>query len=189
MTAPMRSSRLYLDEPDERDLDALVDYCSDPEILRWIPLPDPFERAHAEYLVRTLLPEGKTHGTRAEWAIRLEPDAPLIGVVEVLFQPVNSGEIGFWLGEKHRGNGYMTEALAAVADHLLAPDGRGLTRLHWEAMVGNDASARVARRIGFRFEGTGRQSIVFRGVRRDAWQASLLADDARQPQPGWPVPD
>lgn len=187
MPVTLRSERLVLDEPGERDIDAIARYCSDPEVLRWIPLPVPFERVHAEYFVRTFVPNGKEHGTRAEWALRLTPDAPLIGMVELLFQPAKSAELGFWIAEEHRGHGLMTESLRAVVDHAFDPAGRGLIRLHWEAMIGNDASARVARRCGFHFEGTARAGIVYRGQRRDAWQASLLPTDSRLPQNGWPA--
>jgi RimJ/RimL family protein N-acetyltransferase len=186
MLAPLRSEHLTLSEPDARDIDALFTYCSDPEILRWIPLPDPYERAHAEYFVNTFVPEGRQNGTRAEWALRLEPDAPLIGVVELLFEPVRSAVIGFWIGREHRGRGLITEAINAVADHAFDQNGRALIRIRWEAMVGNNASAHVARNVGFQFEGTERAGLVFRGHRQDAWRASLLATDARAPHDGWP---
>jgi len=187
MLTSLRSNRLTLSEPHERDIDALCEYCADQDVLRWMPLPDPFERVHAEYFVRTFVPEGRANGTRAEWALRLEPDAPLIGMVELSFEPVKSAVIGFWIAQKHRGRGLMTEAIGTVADHVFDPAGRGLTRIRWEAMVGNDSSARVARRVGFQFEGVARASIVYRGQRRDGWHASLLATDARSMHPGWPT--
>lgn len=186
MLAVLRSERLTLSEPDARDIDALCAYCSDPEILRWVPLPDPFERVHAEYFVNTFVPEGRENGTRAEWALRLEPGAPLIGMIELLIEPARSANIGFWIAEKFRGRGLMGEAINTVADHVFDQEGRALIRIHWEAMIGNDSSARLARKVGFQFEGTSRASIVFRGQRRDGWHASLLATDARSPHDGWP---
>ncbi|HWU57335.1 MAG TPA: GNAT family protein [Microbacteriaceae bacterium] len=186
MPALLRSEHLTLSEPDARDIDALFTYCSDREILRWIPLPEPYERAHAEYFVNTFVPEGRTNGTRAEWALRLEPDAPLIGVVELQFEPVHSAVIGFWIAAEQRGRGLITEAINAVVDHAFEPEGRALIRIRWEAVIGNDASARVARRTGFQFEGTARAGIVFRGERKDGWHASLLATDTREPKDGWP---
>jgi len=187
MLALLRSEHLTLSEPDARDIDALCRYCADPEILRWIPLPDPFERAHAEYFVNTFVPEGRTNGTRAQWALRLDEAAELIGVVQLRFEPAQSANIGYWIAEQYRGRGLVAEALNSVADHAFAHDGRGLVRLHWEAMIGNDSSARVARKVGFRFEGTARAGIVYRGGRHDGWTASLLPDDPRRPHAGWPA--
>jgi RimJ/RimL family protein N-acetyltransferase len=187
MLAPLRSEHLTLSEPDARDIDALCRYCADPEILRWIPLPDPFERVHAEYFVRTFVPAGRQHGTRAVWGLRLQPHAPLIGIVELLFEPIHSANIGFWIAERYRRRGLMTEAINAVADRVFDPHRRRLTRIHWEAMIGNDASAFVARRVGFQFEGVSRAGIVFRGQRKDGWQATLLSTDARLPHEGWPA--
>ncbi|MCX7520959.1 GNAT family protein [Microbacterium sp. STN6] len=64
--------------------------------------------------------------------------------------------------------------------------GLGLRRIEWRAFVGNTASAGVARRAGFRFEGMHRLAGVQRGIRLDDWSAALLATDPRTPVPGWP---
>ena len=58
-------------------------------------------------------------------------------------------------------------------------DSLGLTRVIWRAQVGNDASRRVAEKVGFTFEGTQRLGLDYRGTRLDAWIASLLAGDRR----------
>jgi RimJ/RimL family protein N-acetyltransferase len=81
----------------------------------------------------------------------------------------------------------MAEALSAVVHFAFAEDGMQLCRLYWEAMAGNEGSARVARGAGFRFEGVGRGALVHRDVRKERWSASLLATDQREPADGWPV--
>jgi hypothetical protein len=45
----------------------------------------------------------------------------------------------------------------------------------------------VAWRLGFRVEGTLRKHALQRGVRRDAWVGSVLADDPREPNEPWPA--
>jgi RimJ/RimL family protein N-acetyltransferase len=54
--------------------------------------------------------------------------------------------------------------------------------------VGNVASARVARSLGFRFDGVRDSAVCARdGVRPAAWHGYLLAGDDGEPQPGWPL--
>ena len=50
----------------------------------------------------------------------------------------------------------------------------------------NVASARVASRVGFHFEGTLRLGAMGREGREDDWVAGILAGDARRPQP-WSI--
>ena len=63
---------------------------------------------------------------------------------------------------------------------------RGLARLTWRAVVGNAASARAARALGFRYEGLMRQALTSPRGRDDGWVAGLLATDDRSPV-AWPV--
>ena len=64
--------------------------------------------------------------------------------------------------------------------------GAALQRIEWRAVVGNVASARVARSLGFRYEGVLRSALSNSRGRDDGWIAGLLPGDDRMPQP-WPV--
>ncbi len=85
-----------------------------------------------------------------------------------------------------RGRGLMAKALNLLCDFAFRPDTLALERVEWRAFVGNAASAAVARRVGFRFEGIVRAGGLQRGVRRDMWVAGLLAADTRTPAADWP---
>lgn len=63
-----------------------------------------------------------------------------------------------------------------------------LSRIEWRAVVGNTGSARVARALGFRYEGMLRQALAGPSHRDDAWIAGLLPGDDRTPV-AWPVLD
>ena len=58
----------------------------------------------------------------------------------------------------------------------------------WWANTGNWASRKVAWRLGFTMEGTVRQYLPHRGELRDAWVATLLAGDPREPRTAWDGP-
>ncbi len=68
-----------------------------------------------------------------------------------------------------------------------AADGMNVPRVAWRAFVGNRASAAVARRVGFRYEGIVRNGLLQRGVPRDVWVAGLSADDPHGPTDDWPL--
>jgi RimJ/RimL family protein N-acetyltransferase len=181
----IRSERLTLDAVLPSDLDAVLEYCVDDELQRWVPLPSPYERSDAEFFTGSYAASAGT--TFGLWAIRLAPGAPLLGAIELRFEPLNSATVGFWLGKPHRGQGIMTEALQTLVEYAFDEQGLGLTRLHWQAVTANWASAIVARRNGFRFEGVSRGALVHRDIRVNSWEASLLATDERVETEGWPL--
>src|SRR5438552_4020192 len=69
---------------------------------------------------------------------------------------VRSAEIGYGVRSDARGQGYATEALAAVARWALTAG--GIQRAWLTTNTDNTASARVAEKVGFRREGTLRRA-------------------------------
>lgn len=190
MPAPvvLQGERVTLSAPTESDVDRIAELCRDPDIAGWTTVPQPYDRAHAHAFVTGLVADGWASGRSRTWAIREDPSGELHGMVALDRIQEGAAEIGFWLAPEARGRGYMTEAVGRVLDHAFgtAPEGLGLHRVEWHAFAGNAASAAVARRAGFRFEGVARLGAAQRGSRRDDWQAGLLADDPRIPAEGWP---
>ncbi|MFF1633555.1 GNAT family N-acetyltransferase [Leifsonia sp. NPDC058248] len=179
--------RVVLSAPAEGDLDRVTVLCQDPAVAGWTTVPSPYSRADAEEFVLGLVVEGWADGRSCTWAIRLSDDGELVGMLGLDGIRDDEAEIGFWLAPKVRGLGVMTEAVSLAIDYAFAPEGGlGLQRLVWHAFVGNAASAAVARRAGFRFEGLRRLGGAQRGRRLDDWQAALLRDDPRTPANDWP---
>ncbi|WP_431277059.1 GNAT family N-acetyltransferase [Leifsonia poae] len=164
----LRTARLTLDMPRESDVDAVFRACQDPEILRWVPLPDPYTRESAEFFVRSYVSHGVASGRYNVWAIRID-DEPLIGVVEVRKDEApGSASVGCWLSPIARDHGYMREALARVIEHALHPEGLGFTRLRWESLEGNISSTRLAESVGFAFDPASVHRVEFHGEQRTA---------------------
>jgi ribosomal-protein-serine acetyltransferase len=86
-------------------------------------------------------------------------------------------ELGYWLRSDLAGRGLMTEAASAVVH--FAFEEVGLHRLELHAAVGNDASARVAEKLGFQYEGTARHAGHGGGDWQDMKVYGLLATDPR----------
>ena len=182
----LRTERLELSLPAEADVDAIYEACQDPETQRYTTVPSPYERRHAEEFVPRVAAEWRS-GAHVTWAIREgEVLAGTIGLYRL--DGRGAGELGYWVSPWSRRRGVLTEAARAVIDWGFAADGLGLHRIEWRAVVGNLGSARAARTLGFRFEGTLRQALVDSKGRDDGWIAGLLAEDDRMPHP-WPVLD
>ncbi|WP_258046085.1 GNAT family N-acetyltransferase [Leifsonia shinshuensis] len=177
----LRTARLVLDAPRESDIPAVLEACSDPETLRWVPLPDPYTRESAEFFVRAYCPHGLASGRFTVWAIREGATLPLVGAVEVRRdEAAGSASLGCWLTPSARRRGVMTEALTAVRDYVLSPDGFDLDRLRWEYLPGNEASRRLADAVGFDFAGAQPHAVDFRGEQREALTGVLRRDDVRR---------
>jgi RimJ/RimL family protein N-acetyltransferase len=179
----LSTDRLELSPPTGDDIDAIVEACQDPGIVRYTPVPSPYGRHDAVEFVARVAADWAS-GAHLTWGVRLE--GRLAGMMGVYRLGTGSGELGYWTGPAFRGRGVAAEASKAVIDWAFAPYGLSLARLEWRAVVGNVASARAARARGFRYEGTLRQALVSPRGRDDGWVAGLVAGDDRTPHP-WPV--
>ncbi len=190
----LRDAHVTLSVPTLADVDQVAEACTDPEIAAWTVVPSPYTRQDAEGFVTQMVADGWGRDTMYTWAVRPagQIDGPVLGMMGVGVTAGapgadRAGEIGYWTAPDARGRGITTAAARLAADWALSPDGLGLTRLQWQAYVGNWPSRRVAWRLGFRSEGTLRRYGMQRGVLRDSWMASLLADDPRGPSEPWPA--
>jgi len=176
----LTTRRLKLDQPRDADVNLVTQYCRDPIFERFMLTPWPYERSDAERFIGTVVPVFWADDTEYTWAIRAND--VFLGLVGYR---TGFHDIGFWLGEPHRGHGYMPEALRAVLDWVFARDSGEVL---WECIPGNAASASVARKSGFRWLGEGPSLYPDRsGAETVAWRAALSASESREPKPGWPV--
>lgn len=187
----LANENVRLSVPTAADVDAIVAACQDPQIQAWTTVPSPYGRRDAVGFLEGVVAPGWAKERSFTWAIR-EPgahDGPVLGMVGIDVDDApdgaRSGEIGFWAVPEARGRGLVTEAARLVVDWAFDPEGLGLARATWLAYVGNWPSRRVAWKLGFRVEGTIRGQGLQRGVRRDAWFATLLPQDPREPNEEW----
>jgi RimJ/RimL family protein N-acetyltransferase len=140
----IRTARLVLREPAERDVPAIVAGCSDPDVPRYIPLiPSPYGSADARGWLGGLAARRAEH--EHTFAITRPEEDELLGVITVRLR--HGGSIGYWLRAEARGAGLMTEALAAVV--AWAREQHGVEGLVLTTHPDNVASQRVAERAGF----------------------------------------
>ena len=117
------------------------------------------------------------------WAVTLKPDATLIGSCGFhLYSRANRcAEIGYELHHDYWRRGIMLEALSDLL--RFGFEAMQLHRIEANVTVGNEASAGLLRRLGFKQEGTWRDKVYSRGRFHDLWQFSLLEQDWRATAP------
>jgi ribosomal-protein-serine acetyltransferase len=107
----------------------------------------------------------------------LGSDGELAGTCGLnLFNRVNRyANLGYWLRSDRTGRGWATRATRLLARHGLTSV--GLERVEILMAVENEASRRVAERVGATFEGTLRHRLLLRGQYHDAYLYSLIRPD------------
>lgn len=183
----LRTERLVLDLPAPSDSGRIAAYCSDPLFERYLTTPWPYTPEHAAAFVDEMVPAGWADGSEATWAIRTHDDSPLLGVISIR---TARNDVGFWLGADQRGNGYMQEALIAVAHWAFTGGVLPPTdAIAWECVAGNLASAAVARGAGFTFTGTSPSAVSARdGSHPTSWHGVLLrSNNVAQARASWPA--
>jgi [ribosomal protein S5]-alanine N-acetyltransferase len=76
-----------------------------------------------------------------------------------------SGVIGYWMGEKFAGQGYMSEAVDVIKRHAFGP--LALHRLEAACIPDNERSVRLLKKAGFELEGRFRSYLKINGRWRD----------------------
>ena len=142
---------LLLSRPTDDDLDDLVRACRDPETVRFTLVPVDYDLEDARGYVE-MCAEAARRGTALgliarDGAGRLLASCGLVEVDHV----ERNGSLGYWVAPWARRQGVATRATRLVCRYAFE---FGLERLHLEAATVNAGSNEVARRVGFRHEGT-----------------------------------
>ena len=133
----------------------MVEHLHDKEIYRLtLKIPYPYGLSDARWFINDNLAFEQKHKLRKNWAIRNEEET-MMGVIG-LHYPFGIGshtnEIGYWLGRKYWGKGYMTQAVRMLCEHVF--NEMDIVRLQAITFENNIASTRVLSKNGFQYEGT-----------------------------------
>jgi len=175
---PIRTERLLLRPLTATDGKSLLAYRARPDVCRYVPFEPMSRQVIADRLAgpwsRTALTdEGQSLTLGAE----LAGTGRLAGDV-VLFwhsREHRGGEIGYVFHPDFAGYGYATEAACAML--RLGFDGLGLHRIVARLDERNEASARVARRLGMRQEARLVRNEIFKGEWSTEIDYAMLADE------------
>lgn len=175
---PIRTSRLLLRPLTLRDADALLAYRSRDDVCRYLPFEPMDRRTVLDRLAQqwshvVLTDEGQSLTLGAE----LVETSELVGDVILIWRSRlhRGGEIGWVFDPRHGGRGYATEAATAVL--RLAFEDLGLHRVIARLDERNEASARLARRLGMRQEARLVHNEIFKGEWSNELDFAMLADE------------
>ena len=144
----LETERLVLRAPRLEDVKAVAMQANDRRIAEnTARIPHPYRSADAEDFIATA-----NLGTETVFLITLRNGA-VIGACGFTQVDRHPPEIGYWLGVKHWGKGYATEAVRALIDHIFTD--LGDEAIQAAARVTNPASRRVLEKCGFQWSGAG----------------------------------
>ena len=177
------TERLRLREFARDDWRAVLEYQRDPRYLRYYPWADRTENDVREF-VGTFVEWGlETPRRRFQLAVVCRDDGRLIGNCGIRRASDNDdeAELGYELNPDCWGQGYATEAAAAMVEFGFKE--LGLQRITSWCIADNTASARVLERLGFSLDQRQGLEEYFKGRWWDT-QTYALASDRWQRRPG-----
>lgn len=183
MTAPrLTDGVVLLRRWEPADAPAVHTACQDPLIARYIPVPVPYSEADAETFVTTRRRDWDGPDERS-FAIVDAASGRLLGSIARHGTTGRHAVFGYWLAPEARGRGIATRALRLLVAWTL--ETTAVVRLELFTDPDNDASGRVAERVGFVREGIRRAWDQDRDGRpRDAvFYVRVRGDDPLDPAP------
>jgi RimJ/RimL family protein N-acetyltransferase len=167
----LHTERLLLRMFREDDLDTYAAICADPEVMRYLADGKPLTRPEAWRQMAMILGHWQLRGFGL-WAVEERATGVLIGRLG-FFQPEGwpGFELGWMLRRASWGRGYATEGAGRALAHAFTEMGRD--RVISLIRPGNQASIRVAERLGETLEGRamlfGHDALVY-GITRASWR-------------------
>ncbi len=151
LCVPVLTPRLLLRPITGADADAAFGPMQDDAIYQWISMNKPRSAESLRANWTRLESRLSTDGADAwpVWAITTRSDGALVGEVDaVVDDQLVCTNLGYYLFPDFWGQGYATEAVRAIADHLVQ---QGIHRLVATVTAGNQASAQVLKKSGFSY--------------------------------------
>jgi RimJ/RimL family protein N-acetyltransferase len=149
----IETKRLVLRAPIRGDVPNLVRLADNKAIAeKLVRLPSPYTRADAVGFIEIFA----QRADERPYAITL--DGHFIGVVGFSFHEGRPPELGYWLGEPHWGQGFMTEAARGLVD--AAHKTRHFEVVAARALADNAGSLHVLEKLGFHRVGKAKSEAV-----------------------------
>ena len=178
------SERLVLRPMEPKDAPFMYAYCSDPEMVKHLPLNQTYTIADAERSVQGFMGMYAAHKS-APWGVTLKETGEHIGICgfENWNAQTDRAEIGFIIARHHWGKGFATEAARRVM--CFGFEVMRLNRLEARTKAENEASKHVLARLGMTYEGLLREHSYWKGAYHDLELYAVLRREYEALAPGW----
>jgi [ribosomal protein S5]-alanine N-acetyltransferase len=174
---------VYLRSPAASDFDAWAELrlASKAFLVPWEPTwpEDDLTRFAFRRRVKRYAQEVRDDAAYAFFLFRKGDDALLGGITlsNVRRGVAQAANMGYWMGERHAGQGFMGRGVRALLPFVF--ETLRLHRVEAACMPTNDASIRLLERTGFTREGFARSYLRIAGEWRDHLLYARVAEEAR----------
>lgn len=177
MMLPLFTKRLVLRPFTMTDVEAFMAYRNEPAVARYQSW-EGCNRTEAEMFIHAQ--QRQEPGEPGEWsqiAIALSQEGTLLGDCALYLHSPDArhATIGITLARANQGQGFATEALTCLLDHLFRQ--MQLHRVVADTDPANISSWSLLERLGMRREGHLRQSLWFKGQWADEYVYGILAEE------------
>lgn len=157
LPSKLKCERLILRSFQSRDAAQLAKLAGVYSVARYtLGIPLPYSKTAARAWIDAL-PARHEQGNEQIYAISLA-DSSLLGAISLAIEPEHRRiEIGYWIGEPARGNGFAKEALGMLLPRIFSA---GYSRIYALCFPENQISMQLLLGLGFIREGRLRQHIV-----------------------------
>jgi ribosomal-protein-alanine N-acetyltransferase len=154
LSQPLESSRLIIRPLLASDAEAAFEFLQDDALRKWISHQKPASvdslRQSWKRNEARISPDGRE--AWLQWFVTSRTDGSAIGSIDACIdQNKVAVNFGYYFFVHAWGQGFATEGVAAVAKHLMR---NGVQKLLATVTVGNRASVRVLKKIGFQYTRT-----------------------------------
>lgn len=170
----LHTDRLILRTIAQSDALALFPLINDLDVAaHMLNIPHPYPQDLLVSWIQAAL-ESMEHHERMDMTIILKESGMPIGVCAInqICLDHQRGEVGYWLGKRYWGRGYMTEAVRRLLEYGF--DDLDLYRIHGRCFMSNPASARVLEKAGMTLEGCARGEVLKNGKHLDVLHFGLI---------------
>lgn len=155
----LQTERLLLKPWAFENVEDVLAYATDEEWSRYLPVPHPYERQHAEHFIsKQILLDPSEH---VSYSLSIENK--VIGGVNVRAQGLPQGiTLGYSLAPQYWGQGLITEAVKQII-RVIFEENPEVQRVQSYADERNKASWRVMEKCGMKREGKFRKNRFLKG--------------------------
>jgi [ribosomal protein S5]-alanine N-acetyltransferase len=144
---------------DTKDLQAKID---NPKVSKYLAVVAfPYKMKDARWFVNHCIEKRKKKSRESyELAITSRETGDFMGGAGLsnIDRRIGTAELGYWIAEEYWRKGYMTEVISALIDFAFKD--LKLNKLNISAYVPNKGSNGLAKKLGFKLEGTTRQDAM-----------------------------
>lgn len=174
---PIRTKRLLIREFQPSDRAALLAIVREPDQIRHMLLFLHTEEQLDDFLSMAIASANTQPRLQWHFAVEDATTGHYLGSCALMVEPdsPSSAELGYWFLRGAWGQGYATEASAAILD--LGFRRLGFHRVWGKCHTQNAASAKVMEKLGMAYEGTLREHVWLRDHFRSSRIYGMLEDE------------